>query len=222
MADYKEYVHAVYQEKSFSNAAKKLFVSQPWLSATVKKVEQEIGFPIFNRSTNPISLTEEGRYYIRHIEQIMALEKEMAQHFKELRPYAYSFTDFLQREKPQVKRPPVPLRAFQNESFLMLKSGHDIHTRSVTLCRNAGFNPKVSMYLAQMMTAYYLVCEGQGITFLRSTIPEYVTPTDSVVFYQLEDPAALRTIYLSYLSQGTSTLGRKLIDYVWSRNLLGK
>lgn len=85
MADYKEYVHAVYQEKSFSNAAKKLFVSQPWLSATVKKVEQEIGFPIFNRSTNPISLTEEGRYYIRHIEQIMALEKEMAQHFKELR-----------------------------------------------------------------------------------------------------------------------------------------
>ena len=316
MADYKEYVHAVYQEKSFSNAAKKLFVSQPWLSATVKKVEQEIGFPIFNRSTNPISLTEEGRYYIRLIEQIMALEKEMAQHFKELRegqnlrlhigssmffctyvlpsllaefqaqypqavlsftegttanlakrlldgkldffleaedpadpqittqswateeivlavpaqnplnqelrPYAYSFTDFLQREKPQVKRPPVPLRAFQNESFLMLKSGHDIHTRSVTLCRNAGFNPKVSMYLAQMMTAYYLVCEGQGITFLRSTIPEYVTPTDSVVFYQLEDPAALRTIYLSYLSQGTSTLGRKLIDYVWSRNLLGK
>lgn len=37
MTDYKEYIYAVYQEKSFSKAAKKLYVSQPWLSATVKK-----------------------------------------------------------------------------------------------------------------------------------------------------------------------------------------
>ena len=37
MADYKEYVYAVYQEKGFSRAAQKLFVSQPWLSAVVKK-----------------------------------------------------------------------------------------------------------------------------------------------------------------------------------------
>ena len=35
MLDYKEYVYAVYRERSFSKAARKLFVSQPWLSATV-------------------------------------------------------------------------------------------------------------------------------------------------------------------------------------------
>ena len=56
------------------------------------------------------------------------------------------------------------------------------------LCRNAGFVPRASVFLTQMMTAYYLVCEGQGVSFLRSTIPEYVAPTDSVVFYQLRDP----------------------------------
>ena len=39
MTNYKEYIYAVYQEKSFSKAAKKLYVSQPWLSATIKKAE---------------------------------------------------------------------------------------------------------------------------------------------------------------------------------------
>ena len=42
MLNYKEYIYAIYQEKSFSKAAKKLYVSQPWLSSVVKKVEQEI------------------------------------------------------------------------------------------------------------------------------------------------------------------------------------
>lgn len=31
-----EYIYTVYQEKSFSKAARKLFISQPSLSATVK------------------------------------------------------------------------------------------------------------------------------------------------------------------------------------------
>ena len=48
-----DYVYAVYQEKSFSKAAKKLFVSQPALSRMVKKAEDEIGAPIFDRSTLP-------------------------------------------------------------------------------------------------------------------------------------------------------------------------
>ena len=32
-----EYVYAVYQERSFSKAAKKLYLSQPALSAAVRK-----------------------------------------------------------------------------------------------------------------------------------------------------------------------------------------
>ena len=42
-----DYVYAVWQEKSFSAAARKLFVSQPALSASVRKVERELGLPIF-------------------------------------------------------------------------------------------------------------------------------------------------------------------------------
>ena len=46
-----EYIYTVYQEKSFSKAARKLFISQPSLSATVKRVvhvDDVIGSVIFN------------------------------------------------------------------------------------------------------------------------------------------------------------------------------
>ena len=39
--DVTDYIYEVYKEKSFSLAAKKFFVSQPALSAMVKKVEMQ-------------------------------------------------------------------------------------------------------------------------------------------------------------------------------------
>ena len=54
------YVYEVYKERSFSKAAANLYISQPSLSATVKKVEERIGAPIFDRSVSPIQLTESG------------------------------------------------------------------------------------------------------------------------------------------------------------------
>lgn len=79
-----EYVYAVYLEKSFSKAAAKLFVSQPALSATIKKVEEKIGLPIFDRSTNPIQLTQAGEYYIKSIEKIMEIWQDMESYFSTL------------------------------------------------------------------------------------------------------------------------------------------
>ena len=54
------YVYEVYKEMSFSRAAKNLYISQPSLSTAVKKAEDRIGFPIFDRSTSPSSLLSWG------------------------------------------------------------------------------------------------------------------------------------------------------------------
>ncbi|MBO6150888.1 MAG: LysR family transcriptional regulator [Clostridium sp.] len=75
MFDGKEYVYTVYEEKSFSKAAQKLYISQPALSTAIKKVEKKLGRPIFDRSTNPISLTPSGEIYIQAIEKLFALEQ---------------------------------------------------------------------------------------------------------------------------------------------------
>ena len=137
-----------------------------------------------------------------------------------LKDYCYSFDGLLKRNEPGGKKPAVPLEAFREEPFLLLQKENDSYRRSMQLCEHAGFVPQTPVFLSQMMTAFYLVCEGQGVSFLRSTIPEYVSPTESVVFYQLDDPIALRPIYLSYLKQPASPVQQKLIDFMCSHSLL--
>lgn len=80
-----EYVYEVYKEKSFSKAAENLYISQPSLSAAVKKIETRIGAPIFDRSTNPIQLTDCGREYIRSVEKIMDIETGFVNYLSDLR-----------------------------------------------------------------------------------------------------------------------------------------
>ncbi len=77
MLKYMKHIYAVHTEKSFSKAADKLFVSQPALSAIIKKVEKEIRLPLFDRNSLPIRLTPAGEYYIQAIEKIAAVEAEL-------------------------------------------------------------------------------------------------------------------------------------------------
>ncbi len=79
------YVYEVYRQRSFSRAAKKLFVSQPALSNTVKRVEKNLGTQIFDRSTIPLTVTEAGAYYIRSIESIMQINRNIDAYFEDIR-----------------------------------------------------------------------------------------------------------------------------------------
>jgi LysR family hydrogen peroxide-inducible transcriptional activator len=54
------YVVAVAEERHFGRAAEKSFVSQPSLSASIKKVEDELGVRIFERGKSGVIVTEVG------------------------------------------------------------------------------------------------------------------------------------------------------------------
>lgn len=62
------YIKMVYEQRSFTKAAEKLHISQPSLSAMVKKTEAELGAAIFDRSSTPMELTEAGQAYMEYIE----------------------------------------------------------------------------------------------------------------------------------------------------------
>ena len=79
-----KYVYEVYKEKSFSKASASLFISQPSLSANVKRIENRIGSPIFDRSTKPLQLTEVGEHYIQAIEKIMDIENNLENFIRDL------------------------------------------------------------------------------------------------------------------------------------------
>ena len=66
-----KYIVALSKENSINEAAKKLFISQPSLTATLKSLEQKIGFDIFNRNKNGISLTIKGREFLGYAKSVI-------------------------------------------------------------------------------------------------------------------------------------------------------
>ena len=81
---WKKYVYEVYKERSFTKAAQNLYISQPSLSARIKKIEETIGEPLFDRSTTPLQLTEVGKVYIEAAEEITQIEQRVENYINDL------------------------------------------------------------------------------------------------------------------------------------------
>lgn len=59
-----EYIVAVDKHRHFGKAADECHVTQPTLSMQIQKVEEEIGYPIFDRLKKPIMPTDKGQKFI--------------------------------------------------------------------------------------------------------------------------------------------------------------
>lgn len=298
-----QYVYAVYKEKSFSKAAKKLFISQPALSAMVKKAEKEIGCPIFDRGTIPLTVTKDGEYYINGIEQILLAKRNVEEYFedlsalkggslsiggssffcayvladlfgrfrakhpgvaidilegnikelrqgledetldliietaismedqsverylygyeyivlavpasypvnKRLQPYQLLFRDVCNDKYLDAAVPAVPLEHFKDTPFLIMKKGNDMHRRSMSICKKAGFVPRAAIHLDQILTSFNIACTGVGAVFIRANILKYMQENNALVYYKIGDPLARRPILIAvkkgrYISHAT-------------------
>ena len=74
------YVVAVARERHFGRAAESCFVSQPTLSVAVKKLEEELGVPLFERGPGEVTITPAGRKIIEQAQRVL----EEASRIKEL------------------------------------------------------------------------------------------------------------------------------------------
>ena len=302
------YVYAVYMEKNFTKAAQKLYISQPALSTMVKKAELKIGMPIFDRTTNPITLTPAGQYYIEQAKKIMQIQKESEAHFKimsstnantlrlggssffltytfppvfarfktrfpdvqvsymELRndellghllenkidfffevndisdnrldrivwgeenlliavPSSFAVNDLLLEYALTAEdvhngihllpdTPAVDLWAFHDEPFILLRPGHDTYNRAVSMCEKAGFSPRAMMSTDQILSSYYLAAEGYGIAFIRDSILLNKDLSENLLFYKVDDPLAVRSIYLYYTINDLRPITRSFLDFI--------
>ena len=75
-----KYVIAIADNNSFNKAATKLYISQPSLSASIRMLEEELEFSLFNRTSKGITITDEGYDFIEKarivLDQFHALENK--------------------------------------------------------------------------------------------------------------------------------------------------
>jgi LysR family hydrogen peroxide-inducible transcriptional activator len=66
------YIVALARERHFGRAAEKCFVSQPTLSVSVKKLEEELGIILFERSPQEVRVTPIGERIVAQAERVLA------------------------------------------------------------------------------------------------------------------------------------------------------
>lgn len=305
MLQKKEYIYEIYKTGSFSKAAKNLYISQPALSASVVKIENDLGVKLFNRSSHPITLTEAGQAYIDAIKEIeevergfynklyeisnlqighltiaganffssymlplimknfskkypaitfeivesdsielykMALDNHIdlildagtydhdiyeAHHIlteeillavpksnplnDDFKKYQFTYSDILQN-KHKDKQDTIPISVFKDETFILMKKGHDMHTRSINICQNHDFQPVHAIYLNQLMTAYNLASQELGILFVTDTLIKLASPQDTLVFYKVDDKSSFRDLFLAH--KKTSILTKSMEYFI--------
>lgn len=65
------YIVALARERHFARAAAACFVSQPTLSVAVKRLEDELGLPLFERGTGEVSTTPIGEQIIAQAQRVL-------------------------------------------------------------------------------------------------------------------------------------------------------
>lgn len=73
------YIVAVARERHFGRAAEACFVSQPTLSVGVKKLEEQLGITLFERSKSDVKVTPEGEPIIEQAQRILEQVSQMKQ-----------------------------------------------------------------------------------------------------------------------------------------------
>lgn len=283
-----EYVLAVYEAQSFSKAAKKLFISQPSLSANIKRIEKRMGMEIFDRTTIPLKLTEFGQEYVKTAQALKRIEQDFMNYMSDYsglqrgrltiggsslyaslilprlmaeftRLYPKLELDLFEETSlnletllrdgkidilldnsaldPQIFQsqplrqeclllavpksfgvnqgleahqisaslikadsadwraiPPVPLKVFNKEAFVLLKEDNDSGARARHICERNQVTPQVVFNVEQQLTAYNITASGMAISFVGDTLVSRVTIHEGIHYYRIDDPEARRQI----------------------------
>lgn len=97
------YVIAIADTHSMNEAAKKLFLSQPSLSAGVRELEEELGMELFKRTNRGMLLTPEGEEFLGYARQVTDQYRLLENRFIEKKNVKKKFSVSLQHYTFAVK-----------------------------------------------------------------------------------------------------------------------
>ncbi|WP_432651405.1 LysR family transcriptional regulator [Huintestinicola sp.] len=65
-----KYFRIIAETENVSKAAERLFIAQPSLSQTLKRLEDELGVPLFDRNGRKITLNKAGKIFLKYCDEI--------------------------------------------------------------------------------------------------------------------------------------------------------
>ena len=107
-----EHFLAVIEEGTFTRAAERLCLTQPAVSLSIKKLEDEVGSALFARDVHDLSLTEAGRTLAEYARRMVRLRDDATRDMARLGSMAAGSLTIAAHEAAAVYLLPVALRSY--------------------------------------------------------------------------------------------------------------
>lgn len=86
------YFVAVAEERNFTRASERLHIAQPPLSRQIQQLEDILDVALFVRGSRPLELTEAGRFFYGHAQQLLAQSAEIMSMTRRIGKISHKFT----------------------------------------------------------------------------------------------------------------------------------
>ncbi|HEY8891879.1 MAG TPA: LysR family transcriptional regulator [Clostridium sp.] len=95
----------------------------------------------------------------------------------------------------------IALNELWDEPFILLKQHQKLHQIAVSLCKQAGFKPKIILESESIEATQSFVSFGMGISFVPDTITLLPQAPTTPIYFQIKDLDASRTLVVSYIKK---------------------
>ena len=269
-----KYIITVAEELNISQAAQKLFISQPSLSQSIQFLEKELGASIFERK--PLRLTYAGEIFVDWAKKVLSTEFEMKQRIADINPqenikitigvapYRSTYvlppiisefkcahphcnilieehstdilkvmldeekidllidtphTDTFSYESIPVMRerillgvpsswqlnfeddadfPVIDLALLKDKPFVLVTKFQLLGKIARNVCNQKGFIPNIVLECHNIETAYSMMMEGMGATFVPELYVKHAGASERIKIYKIKDAYPDREIALIY------------------------
>jgi DNA-binding transcriptional LysR family regulator len=117
-----EHFLAVCEEGTFTRAAERVCRTQSAVSQSIKKIEDEIGTPLFARGMHDVTLTETGKVVLEYARRMVRLRDEATRQISALKNLNAGTLTIAAHESAAVYLLPAPLRSYLRK-FSEIKVG---------------------------------------------------------------------------------------------------